>query len=48
MKNPQYEKNLQKIAHQYEGKQKQVRQIITNENLRLRFIDKLHVQYKTL
>ncbi len=47
-KNPQYEKNLKKNFLQYAEGQAKVRTAISNEKLQLKFIDKLHVQYKTL
>jgi len=45
-KNPQYDKNVQKTQLQYAGGQKKIREIISNSNLRERFISKLHNQYK--
>ncbi|CDW82631.1 px domain containing protein [Stylonychia lemnae] len=47
MKNPQYEKNIQKTVLQYAGGQKKIRELISNKNLKERFIDKLHNQFKS-
>jgi hypothetical protein len=42
MKNPQYEKNQMKTVLQYEQGQRKIREIISNENLKEKVIDKLH------
>jgi Ca2+-binding EF-hand superfamily protein len=47
-KNPQYEKNLTRQETLYSKGQKKVREIISNDDIRQKFLNKVHSNYKTL